>query len=193
MNHRNLDEFDEKEEFDRPEMEDHRRFGRCERRGPHGRPMRRRPPLFDPSFIENADTETLIRICAHDLHRRNRRFGESQDRILKILSEKECISQRRLQEKMYVRPGSISELISKMEEKGLLISERKQEDRRHVILKITEEGKKAASEIVPAEKGYELRADEEETLKTLLKKMIASLHEHMEKEVEEAESEDLSI
>lgn len=180
-------EFDEERECHGGPEGPHHHRGHCGRhhgphrfegRGPEGHPHRE-APAFDEEFFEKADTEFLLHICAHEMRFRKPRFGATQDRILKILNEGD-ISQRELQEKLHIRPGSVSEILSKMEERGLLERQRDEEDRRQALLKITEDGRKAAESIVPQEEEKILTEEEEAELKALLKKMILTLREKRE-------------
>ena len=133
-------------------------------------------PLSD-EMVDSADAEALFRICAHDMRMKKSSFGASQDAILRVLKENERISQMELQHHLHVRPGSMSEIVSKMEEKGLLIREKNEDDRRHCILQISEEGKKAAQELKEPESFFKALNEEElETLTVLLKKVVKAQH-----------------
>ena len=148
----------------------------CHRHGGHHGPGRfhghhGRPP-FDPAFFETADLHILLRAASHSMH--HARFGNSQDRILKILSENETMDQMELRHRLHVRPGSMSEIISKLEDKGLVLRERNEEDRRHATLSLSEEGRKAAGSIEEKEEVRILSENEEKTLRDLLLKLIRS-------------------
>lgn len=60
------------------------------------------------------------------------------DRILKVLLEKGVITQSDLQNIIYVRSGSLSEVLSKMEDKQLITREKDENDKRRVKIEITE-------------------------------------------------------
>ena len=137
--------------------------------GFHGHPGREH---FDPEFLEKADLHILLRAAFHSM--RHARFGNTQDRILKILAENKEMDQRQLQEELHVRPGSMSEIISKLEDKGLVLRERSEDDRRHATLSLSEEGMHAASSIEIREPVKALSDEEEETLRQLLLKMVRS-------------------
>ena len=64
-----------------------------------------------------------------------------QDEVLRILAECGPMSQKELQEHLSIKPGSASELISKLEDKGRLLRSRDASDRRRVILTLTEKGR----------------------------------------------------
>jgi|GEM_PF-974465 len=71
----------------------------------------------------------------------------AQNHILAILSQRESISQRELLEELNVRSASLSELLSKLERGGLVTRERDEEDRRSVIVTVTEQGKAQAASL----------------------------------------------
>ena len=59
-----------------------------------------------------------MRRCGHFLYQRQ--GGQGQRRVLTILQERGSMQQRELQEYLGIQPGSMSELIGKLEQKGLL-------------------------------------------------------------------------
>lgn len=80
----------------------------------------------------------LLRRCGFFLyHQANH---SQQDEVLRILAECGPMNQKELQEQLSIKPGSASELISKLEDKGLLLRTRDASDRRRVILTLTEKG-----------------------------------------------------
>lgn len=94
-----------------------------------------------------------------------------QGRILKILNEGP-ISQKDLQEAMNVQAGSISEIVSKLEERGLLTKTKSEDDARSFILTITEKGKERVNEFAQRKEFYSSISEEEkEQLKNILVKL----------------------
>ena len=69
-----------------------------------------------------------------------------QGRILSVLKLKPQITQKELSYLLDMRQQSLSELLAKLEGKGLITRQPSEEDRRVVMIQLTEEGKKAASE-----------------------------------------------
>ena len=122
------------------------------------------------------DLEMLIKICGHEIRRINKNIhGDIQDKILKILLEEENIPQKNLQEMIGVKPGTISETITKLEEKNLIKRIKKEDDKRHVILKITSKGKKASSTLEGTRPNLNaLNKKEKDELKRLLLKLLNS-------------------
>jgi DNA-binding MarR family transcriptional regulator len=88
------------------------------------------------------------------------------------------MSQRELQELLQIQPGSISEILTKLEMKGLLKRTKDEADKRRVILSLTEEGQAAAQQsdgALDKENLFGVLTDEEQTtLKLLLDKLLAS-------------------
>ena len=70
-----------------------------------------------------------------------------QQMILKALRDSEAASQQEIQQLMNVAPGTVSEMISKLENKGLVERKRNEADRRLVEINLTEKGRKKAVEI----------------------------------------------
>ncbi len=101
-----------------------------------------------------------------------RRFGSTQDRIVRILDENGgIIGQKALQELLHVRPGSISEILAKMEEKGIITRSKDSEDRRASLITLAVDAKEAAGQSASF---AVLTEEEQETLRTLLKKLLDS-------------------
>ena len=117
-----------------------------------------------------------------DISHKMRRLHDgkaSQSRILVILQERKTMTQRELTEHLHVQPGSASEILSKMEQTGLIVRVPNTTDRRTTDLFLTEKGKILAQEAVEKRKAlYEkmflsLTAEEQDTLFSLLEKLQA--------------------
>ena len=97
----------------------------------------------------------------------------AQHRVLKLLGETSSISQQSLQEILAIRPGSLSELLSKLENKGLILRTQDETDRRKNTLSLTDAGREALKETEERRDPFNMLTDEEqEALKALLKKII---------------------
>lgn len=70
----------------------------------------------------------------------------SQKRVLMVLQETGKVSQRELTQRLGIQPGSVSEVIGKLEGAGLVSRTESESDRRTVDLELTEEGAKRAEE-----------------------------------------------
>ena len=68
-------------------------------------------------------------------------------RTLSVLAENDGATSRELCEILDVRPSSLSELLGRMEEHGLVKREAMEEDKRAAKVLLTEEGKAAAAEL----------------------------------------------
>ncbi|MDU4884841.1 MarR family winged helix-turn-helix transcriptional regulator [uncultured Clostridium sp.] len=101
-------------------------------------------------------------------------------RILKVLLEKGTITQSELQDIIDIRSGSLSEILSKMEDKQLIIREKDENDKRKVRILMTEKGKETIllKEEEHKNKGKELfnviNEDEQNQLEMILSKLIKS-------------------
>ena len=101
-------------------------------------------------------------------------------RILKVLLEEGTMTQSDLQNIIDIRSGSLSEILSKMEDKQLITRKKDKDDKRKVKIKITEKGKET---ILLKEEEHKNKAkelfnsiDEEEQkqLEVILSKLIKS-------------------
>ena len=81
----------------------------------------------------------LLMICGHRLYH-SAAQGRTQTTVLHALHENGPTSQKELQERLGIQPGSMSELITKLENKGLLVRARDEADRRKVLLTLTVAG-----------------------------------------------------
>ena len=85
-------------------------------------------------------------IALRDVHRTMHSLYEgksSQRRILMVLSDLGETSQRDLTRRLDVMPGTASETLAKLEAAGLIARTPSEEDRRGMIVRLTEEEKQA--------------------------------------------------
>lgn len=114
----------------------------------------------------------------HDSSEMNAHQG--QGRIIFLLLENEGISQRALAELMQIRPGSLSELLTKLEQSDYIERRPNERDRRVVNIFLKEEGKKAVDAVKSnRQKMTEslfsaLTSEEQSQLSGLLGKLISS-------------------
>ncbi len=127
--------------------------------------------------IEDDSLLGLLHSCHHHLFRH---AGQSrtQDKVLKLLAQRGELTQKELRQVLDTRPGSISELISKLEAKGLVISEKDPQDRRQSVLKLTGRGMERGTALSQTEGEGQmfdaLTEEEQGTLKSLLEKLVNS-------------------
>ncbi len=131
----------------------------------------------------------LLQQCGHFLyHRRNGRGGQRRILILLERWEKEhgCeegMSQKELQRQLGIRSGSISEILGKMEAKGLLKKARLATDKRKICIFLTQEGrdrlesKRAENLRTEAALFQRMSPDELQELKRLLQKLLSAWKE----------------
>lgn len=104
----------------------------------------------------------------------------SQNRILQILSKSGRMTQRELTSQLGIQPGSVSEIIKKLETAGLISRQSNSEDRRTVDIALTDAGK-AQAESSRAQHAnhalFESLTDEEkQQLLSLLEKVSGDWH-----------------
>lgn len=115
-----------------------------------------------------------LRRCGHVLYHQS--HHSQQDAVLALLRQGP-LSQKQIQEQLSTRPGSVSELISKLESKQLVERRRDDADRRRVVLSLTEKGRIAA--LIHRERPSEdlfaaFSEEEKEQLAGLLEKLLES-------------------
>ena len=96
----------------------------------------RRPPCPDPIDDLAGKFERCGRYITYRLGRRR-----AQWKILSVLREEGSVTQRELQERLAVQPGSMSEIAAKLEGRGLLERFRDGADRRKIRLRLTDQGR----------------------------------------------------
>ncbi len=100
-----------------------------------------------------------------------------QRRVLSILANRGSIAQRELMEMLQVQPGSLSELLSKLEDRGLVDRAKGDGDRRSLQITITAAGHRMQESMKDEEHGLGadlfscLSSDEKEQLKTIFSKL----------------------
>ncbi len=115
----------------------------------------------------------LLRRCGSYLYHQCNH--SQQDEVLLLLTDYGPMSQKELQKRLQIRPGSASELISKLENKDLLLRSRDPADRRRVILTLTERGEQLVGLFrkQPVETLFTaLEEDERATLTAALEKLL---------------------
>lgn len=147
--------------------------GHAQRHGPRCDHSHGMPPMADDGSLES-----LFHQCMHRLRHGGR--ASAQNRVLRLLAEKGSIAQRDLQDSFGIQPGSLSELIGKLEGKGLIERERDDLDRRRSTLRITEAGRAETIDSAPREDFFSaLTQEEQEQLRRLLQKAL-NAHQPLE-------------
>ncbi len=119
---------------------------RCNKGVKYARSMQREAAVLPVAFVEPA-VPSINDTLLMQLRRLSRRLqpqnsqGSSRYRILSLLAERERISQQELKELLGVKSGSLSELLAKLEKKGLIHRKKNEADKRNRDVVLTEEGR----------------------------------------------------
>jgi DNA-binding MarR family transcriptional regulator len=95
---------------------------------------------FKPFEMQN-DLLGIMEKCSHKLYLLRSNGDISQRWIAHILTTTDAISQLELQNLLGIKSGSISEIIIKMEKKGYITRSKDLNDKRRIVLRITESGR----------------------------------------------------
>lgn len=125
----------------------------------------------------------LFQRCSNIL---SRRIGGNATRrqIIALLAEQGELTQCELRKLLGIQAGSLSELVARMERCGVIEREPDPQDKRRLVLRLTEEGKKRAAEprIIGDERLFAaLSVDEQAELRRILLK-IEEAHERWRRE-----------
>ncbi len=116
----------------------------------------------------------LLDRCGHYLAHRIGSKKRGQESIVTLISQHPGITQKELAEALNIQPASVSELLMKLEKKGLVLREKDECDRRSVKVQLTKDGQALIAE--PAEEIPDpfqvLSAEEQEQLRSLLEKLL---------------------
>lgn len=136
--------------------------------------------------MENLSLLHIMEKCGHFLyHRRGGKRG--QIRILKLLSEKGNITQKELLEILTLKSGSVSETVKKLENQGYITKKKDEQDKRKVIITLTDEGRNFLETQLQINSEQEkvlfnsLTADEQAELEELLNKLFVDWEEKFDK------------
>ena len=131
---------------------------------------------------------TALHRLGRQLHRSAHRLGHmegqyrEQSHLLLLIAENDGVIQRDLAVEMDVRPSSMTEMLAKMEQLGLIRREQDEKDQRVMHIFLTEQGKIAAEESKKSnaqltERLFDgLSAEEMEEMLHLTEKLTAHLN-----------------
>ena len=139
--------------------------------------------------------ERCGRLLSHCLGKRR-----GQGRILRTLCQRGEMPQKELQDLLGIQAGSMSEIAAKLENKGLIVRVRSEEDRRKIFLAVTEAGR---DEVAASDENHILRRraelfsaltpEEQHTLEELLDKLSDDWSRRLEQQSDvEGESDHAS-
>lgn len=130
---------------------------------------------YDEAEQSEESLAGLLCRCGYIADRKSGR-QRGQKRILRILMHYPQISQKVLLEKMKIEPGSMSEVLAKLEDKGFIRREKDMNDRRKMLVTLTKEGQHAAEHYDShnMDEGMLdiLSEEEKESLRKILKKLL---------------------
>ncbi len=103
---------------------------------------RRMPPPPPPPADDRSTDGHLLNLLRRTGHLALTRPGlrSGQYRLLSVLADGNARAQRQISELLRIQPGSLSELVSKLEQAKAVIRQRSDSDRRAVMVQITREG-----------------------------------------------------
>ena len=113
--------------------------------------------------------------CGHYLHHYT--AGPRQTMVISLLQQHGSMNQKDIQQMLGIQCGSVSELISKLERKGFLERHQDEQDKRKVLISLTQTGKDFEAkpqEEALAERYGVLSDEEKEQLSELLEKLLKS-------------------
>ena len=121
------------------------------------------------------ETAALLKRCFHKMQRGER---SSQGHVVGLLWRKGEMTQRELQSYMKISQASLSELVKKLEERGMVERSADPDDRRRMLVRLTEQGRQDHQEHLQRslDRGValldELTVEEQDELHRLLLKML---------------------
>ena len=96
--------------------------------------------------------------------------------VMMIMWEKEKVNEKDIVNALYLKSNTITPVIKKLEKKGLVEVKKAKEDKRNIVISITEKGKnlreKAIEVPVEYSKNFPLNEKEVKSLKKILYKII---------------------
>jgi DNA-binding MarR family transcriptional regulator len=88
------------------------------------------------------EIEELVNELFHKYYIKRRNINQmTQGKVLKILYKNGNLLQKDLQDILDIQSGSMSEMISKLEKKGFVLRKRDNQDKRKVLIHLTDLGK----------------------------------------------------
>ena len=124
--------------------------------------------------VNDDSLRSLFHKCMGKI-RISRNQPSTQDMILRILYEEGDLSQRILQGVLNMQPGSMSEILAKLEAKDYIQRTRDREDKRRVVISLTDSGREYIKDKLSDDRdafAKNLTDEEKETLRDLLKKIL---------------------
>lgn len=137
-----------------------------------------------PNIVSEKLYSLFLR-CSHALsrgHHQNTGIHPSQQRVLSLLTSNDKITQRDLLDIMQIRAASLSELLTKLEGKGLITRTKTDESKRSIDVEITDLGEMVAADYTRTQQESTselfsvLSEEEQKQMVQLLSKLIEDWH-----------------
>lgn len=130
---------------------------------------------FDMDAGREDDLAGLLDRCGRYFAHRIGGSRRGQSNVMAFLADHPNATQKELSEGLDITPASLSEVLMKLERKGLVDRVKDESDRRFVRVCLTAEGEKRLKEPADgsADPFVSLSDEERETMKTLLGKLLA--------------------
>ncbi len=137
----------------------------------------------------------LMRRMMHFYHKGSEgpMMHPGQGGLLMLILKKEPVAQKELVEILDIRPSSLSELLKKLEAKGLIARTPDEQDKRNVVVALTPQGRKLAEQTADSREDLQARlfaALSEDELKQF-DALLAKLAGSWQKTLEEAGEDEL--
>ena len=128
-------------------------------------------------------SRTLLRVShllRHGHGEPELKMAPGQQRVLTMLARHDSMSQRDLLEEMGLARATLSELLTRLQEKGLIEREHSKADRRVIIISLTKKGKAASKKVIDLESAIAdeafapLSAAQKKDMKSMLDAVLQS-------------------
>ena len=123
-------------------QEDEEEEARAHAASPHARWM----SIQDAHERQCAHVLDSLGFCGHYLHMHGGGRSGRAPMLCTLRKHGTAMPQRELASRFELKAGSLSEVLTKLEEAGLIVRTRDAEDRRQLIVQLTEEGMRKADE-----------------------------------------------
>ena len=141
----------------------------------HNRQHRDCDHRYNMDMEHDGSLADLLDRCGHYYTHRIGGSHRGQNSVLAWLAEHPDVTQKELGEELGITPASLSEVLMKLERKGYIDRFKDETDRRFIRVQLTDDGVAALDTL--EEKGGDpfvaLSDEEQETLKTLLSKLLS--------------------
>ena len=142
--------------------------------------------VFDPLKLENQLCFPLY-ACAREVVKRYKPFLDDIDLTytqyvtMMVLWEKPSVTSKEIGERLHLDSGTLTPVIKKLAEKGLVNRERMASDERNLVVKLTDAGRdlRGRAECIPGKMGRCVRLSPEDAgaLHALLYRLLEALGE----------------